>query len=95
MGVVVTMEGLTLYYAGDTDLIEPMQKLRQRHIDVAFLPIGGTYTMDLNEAVEAAITISPEVVIPVHYNHVKGTEVDPMTFQREVESKSTTRVWIL
>lgn len=91
MGVVMTIEGVKFYYAGDTDFIPPMEKLKEEKIDVAFLPIGGTYTMDLDEAVEAALAIQPRIVIPVHYNYIKGTEADPTDFKRKVESKSNMR----
>lgn len=51
--------------------------------------------MDIDEAVEAVLAIAPKFVIPVHYNHIKGTEADPMEFKRKVEEKSTTRAVIL
>lgn len=92
MGVVVTMERVKFYYAGDTDFITPMQKLRDEKIDVAFLPIGGTYTMDIDEAVDAALTIAPKIIVPVHYNHIKGTEADPMAFKEKVEKNSKSKV---
>jgi L-ascorbate metabolism protein UlaG (beta-lactamase superfamily) len=95
MGVIITAEGVKLYYAGDTDFIEPMERLRDEKIDVAFLPIGGTYTMDLDEAVQAVIAIEPRIAIPVHYNYIEGTQADPMEFKEKVENKSETRVTIL
>ena len=58
MGILLTVEGVKFYYAGDTDFITPMEELRDEKIGVAFLPIGGTYTMDVDEAVEAALTIN-------------------------------------
>lgn len=79
------VQGVSLYYAGDTDLVEEMTSLRDKNIDIAFLPIGGKYTMNLDEAVEAAGLIQPKCVIPVHYNHIKGTEADPEEFQAKVE----------
>lgn len=95
MGVVLKIEGVKFYYAGDTDFIAPMEKLDKENIDVAFLPIGGTYTMDVDEAVEAVMAIKPATVVPVHYNHLPGTEADPERFKKEVEKRSKTKVVIL
>jgi len=72
-----------------------MTELKDERIDVAFLPIGGTYTMDIDEAVEAAFVMKPRIVIPVHYNHIKGTEADPMEFKRKLENKGESKVIVL
>lgn len=77
VGYVITVEGKKIYHAGDTDLIDEMESL---NVDIALLPIGGKYTMDVEEAINAAITINPEIVIPMHYNTVEGTEADPEEF---------------
>lgn len=95
MGVLVTVEGIKFYYVGDSDFIEPMKELRDENIDVAFLPIGGTYTMDVDEAVEAVAAIQPKKVVPVHYNHINGTEADPFEFKKKVEGTSGSEVLIL
>lgn len=95
MGVLLKMEGLKLYYAGDTDFIEPMDSLKSEKIDIAFLPIGGTYTMDVNDAVEAVCAIQPRRVIPVHYNHIKGTDADPIAFKEKVQKESNVEVILL
>jgi L-ascorbate metabolism protein UlaG (beta-lactamase superfamily) len=95
IGVILTVAGVKFYYAGDTDFIRPMERLRDEKISVAFLPIGGIYTMDVDEAVEAALTIESKITIPVHYNLIEGTEADPLTFKDKVESKSGLKVIIL
>ncbi len=95
MGVIVEMDGLKFYHASDTDLIDEMKGLKEKEIDVAFLPIGGTYTMDLEEAVEAVKTIKPDKVIPIHYNMIDGTEANPNQFKRRVESETDTDVIVL
>lgn len=95
MGVLLKVEGLKLYYAGDTDFIEPMDSLKSEKIDIAFLPIGGTYTMDVNDAVEAVIAIQPRRVIPIHYNHIKGTDADPIAFKEKVQKESEVEVVLL
>lgn len=63
LGFVVTWGGERLYFAGDTDRIPEMQDIE---CDVALLPIGGTYTMDIEEAAQAAADIGPKVVVPMH-----------------------------
>jgi L-ascorbate metabolism protein UlaG (beta-lactamase superfamily) len=97
MGVVVTLEGLKFYYEGDTDFIEPMKTLRKEAIDVAFVPIGGNYTMDVDDAVEAVVAIAPRTAVPVHFNDIPGIQADPDAFQNEVEEKThgTVQVVIL
>lgn len=89
-GFVIEAEGKKLYHAGDTDLIPEMTKLD--NIDVAMLPIGGTYTMDVDEAVEASLIIRPRFVIPMHYNMIQGTEADPDEFKQKVENSSDIEV---
>jgi len=81
VGYVVTVGGRRIYHAGDTDFIPEMKELKD--IDLALLPIGGTYTMDNPEAAEAAIAINPKAVIPMHH-----FGADPGEFRRIVESTS-------
>lgn len=95
MGVLCTVEGIKFYYAGDTDYIEPMDSLKTERIDVAFLPIGGTYTMDVSDAVEAVCAIQPRKVIPVHYNYIKKTDADPTVFKEKVQKESNVEVILL
>ncbi|MFW9975346.1 MAG: MBL fold metallo-hydrolase [Candidatus Thorarchaeota archaeon] len=64
VGYLIKAEGKTIYFAGDTDVIQEMKNLG--HIDVAILPCGDTYTMDSKEAAEATRIIKPKVVIPMH-----------------------------
>ena len=64
VGYVVTVGDLNIYHAGDTDLIPEMAYLDE--IDVALLPIGGTFTMDAAEAAHAALLIDPGIAIPMH-----------------------------
>jgi len=85
VGYLITSEGKTIYHAGDTDFIPEMRELRD--IDVALLPIGGTFTMDIQEAVEAAIAIKPKVVIPMH-----NFKADPQEFKDKVEARSDIKV---
>jgi L-ascorbate metabolism protein UlaG (beta-lactamase superfamily) len=64
VGYLISIGGKKIYHAGDTDFIPEMQGLGP--VDAALLPIGGTFTMDLQEAMEAAIAINPKIVIPIH-----------------------------
>jgi L-ascorbate metabolism protein UlaG (beta-lactamase superfamily) len=63
LGFIVTWQGERLYFAGDTDRIPEMAGV---DCDVALLPIGGTYTMDAEEAAQAAADIGPKVAVPMH-----------------------------
>jgi Predicted Zn-dependent hydrolases of the beta-lactamase fold len=71
LGFVVTMDGVSIYHAGDTDFIPEMKGLR---VQVALLPVSGTYTMTAEEAAQAALAIEPEVAIPMHFGKIVGDE---------------------
>lgn len=88
VGYLVTMEKKTIYHAGDTDFVPEMKSLK--NIYLALLPSGGTYTMDNQEAIEAALTIKPKFVIPMH-----RWDTNPNKFKEEVEAKSETTVILL
>jgi L-ascorbate metabolism protein UlaG (beta-lactamase superfamily) len=88
VGYILKVEGKRIYHAGDTDLIPEMEKLPE--IDVALLPAGDTYTMDFEEAAQAAKVIRPAVAIPMHL-----WDKDPSAFVAMVESDSDTKVVIL
>lgn len=63
LGFIITVGGIRLYHAGDTDAIPEMVDY---HPDVAMIPIGGTYTMNPEQAVEAVGVLKPQVVVPMH-----------------------------
>jgi L-ascorbate metabolism protein UlaG (beta-lactamase superfamily) len=65
-GYIVDIGGTTIFHAGDTDDIPEFSDLKGK-VDVAILPVGGTYTMDFNEAVSAVSKIQPKYVIPMHH----------------------------
>ena len=88
VGFVVEMDGLRIYYAGDTDKIPEMEKVKA---DVCLLPVGGTYTMDAVEAAEAANLINPKIAIPMHWGKIVGSEEDAKLFS----SKAKVEVRIL
>lgn len=84
VGYLIVIDGWRIYFAGDTDLIPEMKKLG--YIDIAFLPIGGTFVMDWKEAVQAALLIRPQHVFPMHETHT-----DPQLFQEEMKRRSHIR----
>lgn len=85
-GFVLEIDGKRLYHASDTDKIPEMSELGK--IDLAMLPIGGTYTMTLQEAAEAVEIIKPKIVIPMHYNTFSEITSDPEEFKKIVGRKA-------
>lgn len=81
VGYIVEMGGRRIYHAGDTDLIPEMSQFK---CDVALLPIGGTYTMNADEAADAVLRIRPKVVIPMHWGRIVGGETDVERFRKLV-----------
>jgi len=78
VGYIFTVKGLRLYFAGDTDLIPEMKAFK--NINIAFLPVSGTYVMTAEEAVKAALDIKPDVAIPMHFGTIIGTRTDSEKF---------------
>ncbi len=76
VGYLLTIDGKTIYHAGDTDVIPEMKEFGK--VDMAFLPIGGTFTMDIQEAVQATSIIKPIIVVPMHF-----LKANPDTFKKE------------
>ncbi len=88
VGYLISVQGKTIYHAGDTDFIPQMRELGP--VNVALLPSGGTYTMDNPEAASAALAINPEVVIPMH-----RWDTAPEGFKKKVEADSNIKVVML
>lgn len=85
VGYVLEFEGKKYYIAGDTDVI--MDNLSVlKNIDVAFIPIGGVYTIDALEAAGYVNNIKPKEVVPIHYGMVVGDEKDLDNFINNVDS---------
>lgn len=85
LGFVVTVEGVRIYHAGDTDLIPEMGQLKA---DIVLLPVSGTYVMTAEEAAQAALAIRPQVAIPMHYGGgVVGTAADAARFAKALAGK--------
>jgi L-ascorbate metabolism protein UlaG (beta-lactamase superfamily) len=81
VGYVVTMGGFSIYHSGDTDVIPELDQAAG--VDVALLPVSGTYVMTPTEAVEAARRIDPGVAVPMHWGTLIGTRSDAMKFANE------------
>lgn len=87
VGYVITLDGIRFYHAGDTDAIPEMKSIE---VDVAFLPVSGTYVMTAEEAAEAAEWIKSRVFVPMHVEAVVGTRADAERFKRLIGGKSET-----
>jgi L-ascorbate metabolism protein UlaG (beta-lactamase superfamily) len=82
LGYVLTVKGVRIYHAGDTDNIPEMKNIRT---DIALLPVSGTYVMTVQEAAQAAESINPKLIIPMHYGAIVGSERDADSFQKLVK----------
>ena len=81
VGYIFELNGKKIYHAGDTDFIPEMKELKNLNLDVAMLPIGGKFTMEVEEASEAANAIAAKITIPMHYKRL-----NPANYQ-ELEEK--------
>jgi L-ascorbate metabolism protein UlaG (beta-lactamase superfamily) len=80
VGYIIEIDKVRIYHAGDTDFIPEMNNFGR--IDIALLPVGGTYTMNVEEAVEAVKAIKPKYAIPMHYGSIVGGEKDADKFEK-------------
>ncbi len=78
LGAVITLGGARVYYAGDTDQVPEMSALSE--VDVALLPVGGTFTMTAAQAAEACKAIGPRTALPYHWGDIVGSEDDARAF---------------
>lgn len=83
VGYIIELQGIRFYIAGDTDINEENRKAK---CDVAFVPVGGTYTMNYKEAANFINEIKPKIAVPIHYGSVVGTKQDAINFIGLVES---------
>ncbi|MBW1988198.1 MAG: MBL fold metallo-hydrolase [Deltaproteobacteria bacterium] len=90
LGFVFTLSGVSIYHAGDTDLIPEMADI---NADIALLPVSGTYVMTAEEAVQAAKRIKPRVAVPMHYGSIVGDEKDAETFKQALEGEMRVKVF--
>jgi len=83
-GFVIEVKGKKIYHAGDTGLTMDMKLLEIENMDVAMLPIGGNFTMDIDDAALAVEFIQPKKVIPMHYGTFPIIEASPQDFKERV-----------
>ncbi len=87
VGFIIELGSKRIYYAGDTDLTNEMKGLQ--NIDIALLPVGGTYTMNAEEAAEATKHIKPKQAIPYHWGDIVGSRKDADQFAKMAQCKVT------
>ena len=95
-GLLIHFEDTVIYHLGDTALFSDLQLVGKRApIDIALMCIGGHYTMDRTDAVDAAQLVGAKTVIPCHYNTFPPIETDAEAFKSDVESSTGSSVVIL
>jgi L-ascorbate metabolism protein UlaG (beta-lactamase superfamily) len=86
-GVILTIDGTTLYHTGDTGLFYDMKLIGEMTaLDYMLLPIGDNFTMGITDAVKAVELARPKVAIPMHYNTFPVISADPYVFKEKVEA---------
>jgi len=84
VGYIITVGGVRIYHAGDTDFIPEMSDI---DTDIALLPVSGTYVMTAKEAVQAAEAVGAKINIPMHYGDIVGSDADAEYFKRHAPGK--------
>ncbi|MBO5143258.1 MAG: MBL fold metallo-hydrolase [Clostridia bacterium] len=84
VGYIVELDGKNYYIAGDTDNVPELQDIK---CDVAFVPIGGTYTMNKEEAVVLCKSIEAKIFVPTHYGLIVGEKTDGVDFKSMLKNK--------
>jgi L-ascorbate metabolism protein UlaG (beta-lactamase superfamily) len=85
-GLLIEFKGTIIYHLGDTALFSDLQLVgRRRQVDIAIIPIGGHYTMDRHDAVDAADFVGAKTIIPCHYDTFPAIETDAGAFQTDIE----------
>ena len=83
VGYILTLDNVIYYIAGDTDITEENKKVQ---CDVAFVPIGGTYTMTAEEAATLVNEINPKIAVPIHYGLIVGSKEDEEVFKNSLNN---------
>ena len=86
-GYILNLDGIRYYIAGDTDNLSENYSIE---CDVALIPIGGTYTMNVTQAAEFVNAIKPMYAVPTHYGTIVGSNEDGLHFSCSVNP--TTKV---
>lgn len=91
VGYILNLQGAKYYIAGDTDDIEEIRNIK---CDVAFIPIGGTYTMDAKEAATLVNVMQPKIVVPTHYGSIVGRKEDAQIFAQKLKASIQCEVYL-
>ena len=91
VGYIIELNGIKYYIAGDTDITEENKKVK---CDVAFVPVGGTYTMDAKEAATLVNEIKPKIAVPIHYGSIVGTKEDAINFLKLLNINTECKILI-
>ena len=91
VGYLLNLDDITYYIAGDTDITEENKQVK---CDVAFVPVGGTYTMDYKEAAQLINEIKPKTAVPTHYAAIVGTKKDVKNFAKLLDSDIECKIYI-
>ena len=91
VGYIIKIDGLTYYIAGDTDITEENKRIK---CDVAFVPVGGNFTMDYKEAAELINEIKPKIAIPTHYGLIVGNVKDGYKFAKLINKDIKCAIYI-
>ncbi len=91
VGYIIDFDNTKYYIAGDTDITEENQNVK---CDIAFIPVGGTYTVNYIEAAELTNKIHPKIVIPIHYGSIVGTKQDAIEFKKLLDKDIECRIMI-
>ena len=90
-GVLITMDGKTIYHTGDTGLFYDMKLIGEMNpIDLMLCPIGDNFTMGIDDAVKAVELANPKHVVPMHYNTFPVITTDPVIFLNKIAAKGFT-----
>ena len=84
VGYIIKINEIRYYIAGDTDITDEAKRVQT---DIAFIPVGGTYTMNSKEAAELTNIIKPKIAIPIHYGVIVGTKDDAISFKNSLDIK--------
>jgi L-ascorbate metabolism protein UlaG (beta-lactamase superfamily) len=87
-GFLIEIDGKKIYHAGDTGLTVEMTLLEAEGVEIALVPIGGHYVMDLDDAVRAVDFIKPRKTVPIHYGTFPQIEADPADFASKVGNRA-------
>ncbi len=90
VGYILNIAGVKVYHSGDTDRIPEMKDM---NVDIALLPVSGTYVMTAEEAAEAALDIKPDVAIPMHYGSIVGSKSDAERFAELLKDKIQVKIF--